>query len=144
MSFITIKEKLKSVLEGIADIQEVRDFPNQNFNGYPAVNVRTIGNTSDYETTSENLEVYSFELIVFQELNDGVHTNEQAREIIEGLCDTIRDTIDSDEFLNGISLPSDRTMIGVRPTVSQIGEEDSGKYIVAVIEIACRISKDIS
>jgi len=143
MSFITIKEKIKSKLQSISAIQEVKDFPNVNFNGFPSVTVRTIGNTSDYETTTEDLEVYNFEIIAFQELNDLVHTNEKARKIIEELCDTIRDNFDEDEFLAGISLPSGRTMIGVRPTVSQIMEEDSGKYVVAVIEIACRVSKNI-
>jgi hypothetical protein len=141
MSFVTIKEKLKSKLQSISEISEVSDYPNQNFTAYPSAVVRTIGNTSDYETTTENLEVYSFEVALFQELNDSVHTNAEAREIIEGLCDTVRDNIDSDEFLSGISLPSDRVMIGVRPTVSTIGEFDNGKYVIAVIEVACRISK---
>lgn len=142
MSFSVLKEKIKTKLEGISDIQQVKDYPSVDFNGYPSVTVRTTGNTSDYETTTENLEVYNFEIIAFQQLaDDGAKTNVQAREIIEGLCDTIRDNFDSDEFLAGLSLPSNRNLMGVVPTVSEIMEEDSGKYVVAVIEIACKVSK---
>ncbi len=67
----------------------------------------------------------------------------KSREIIEELCDTVRDTFDSDEFLTGLSLPSGRTMLGVKPTVSKIYEEDSGKYVVAEIVLDIRVSKKV-
>ena len=143
MSFITLKAKIKSILEGISAINQVLDYPSQDFQHYPAVVVRTNGNTSEYETTHENDEIYSFSLFVFQNL-DGVFSKEKSRDILEELCDTIRDTFDSDEFLNGVSLPSDRTMLGVKPTVSSIEEDDSGIYVIAEIELAIRISKKIS
>jgi len=142
MSFIILKEKVKTVLQSISAIQQVLDYPNQDFSGFPAVIVRTNGNTSQYETTSENDEVYSFSLFVYQNI-EGVFSAEKAREILEELCDTIRDTFDSNEFLNGVTMPTGRTMLGIRPTVSEIGEDDSGKYCIAVIELAIRISKKV-
>jgi len=142
MSFISLKTKIKSVLEGLSAIEQVSDFPNQDFSGFPSVMVRTNGNTSDYETTSENEEVYSFSLFTFQ-LIEGAFTPERARNILEEVCDVIRDAFDSDEFLNGISLPSGRAILGIRPTVSSIGEDDSGKYAIAEIELAVRVSKMI-
>ena len=142
MSFITIKQKIKAVLLTINTIQQVSDYPNQDFSGFPSVMVRTNGNSSEYETTNENDELYSFSLFVFQ-IVEGVFTAEKSRNILEEMCDTIRDTFDSDEFLNGISLPAGRTILGVRPTVSKIGEDDSGKYCVAEIEIAVRVSKTV-
>ena len=142
MSFITLKEKIKTVLGTISGIEQVLDYPNQDFHGFPSVIVRTNGNTSEYETTSENSEIYSFSLFVYQNI-EGVFTAEKAREILEELCDTIRDTFDSNEFLTGVSLPSDRVMLGVRPTVSDIGEDDSGKYCIAVIDLSIRISKKV-
>ena len=143
MSFVTIKDQIKVKLETIASIQEVHDFPHQDFGGFPAVTVRTVGNTSDYETTCENGELYTFALQCFQNIEGEVHTATAARRIMEVLCDTIRDAFDSDEFLTGISLPADRTMIGVLPTVSEIYETDNGKYVIADIEIAVQISKKI-
>jgi hypothetical protein len=62
---------------------------------------------------------------------------------LEETCDIIRDKFDTDEFLNGITMPSDRVLLGVKPTVSSIGEDDSGKYCVAEVELACRVSKSI-
>jgi hypothetical protein len=140
MSFITIKSKIKSILQGVSKIEQVSDYPNQDFSGFPAVMIRTNGNTSNYETTQENDEIYSFSLFVFQ-IIEGVYSAEKARNILEEMCDLIRDTFDSDEFLNGISMPSGRSILGVRPTVSSIGEDDSGKYCIAEIELAVRVSK---
>ncbi len=142
MSFIAIKGKIKSVLESLSEVQQVSDYPNQDFSGFPAVMVRTNGNTSDYETTNENDEIYSFSLFVFQ-IIEGAFSAEKAREILEEMCDLIRDTFDSDEFLNGIVMPAGRTILGVKPTVSNIGEDDSGKYSIAEIELAVRVSKFI-
>jgi hypothetical protein len=51
MSFISLKNKIKSVLLTIPEIQQVADYPTQDFSGFPAVVVRTNGNTSEYETT---------------------------------------------------------------------------------------------
>ena len=126
MSFITLKEKIRTILLTIPQVKQILDYPSQDFNGYPCVVVRTNGNTSEYETTHDNEEVYSFSLFLFQNLDEAVFSKVQSREIVEELCDTIRDTFDSDEFLNGVSMPSGRTLLGVRPTVSQIGEDDSG------------------
>lgn len=142
MSFITIKQKIKSVLLTIPTLQQVTDYPNQDFSGFPAVMIRTNGNSSEYETTTENDEVYSYSLFVYQ-IIEGTFTAEKARNILEEECDLIRDTFDTDEFLNGITLPTGRTLLGVRPTVSKIGEDDSGKYCVAEIEIAVRVSKTV-
>lgn len=143
MSFISLKEKIKSILNGVANIQQVADYPTENFQGFPACVVRTNGNTSDYETTDENTEIYDFTVYLFQDLANPTMTIIQAREQIEALCDEIRDKFDSDEFLNGVSLPADRTMLGVKPTVSKIFEEESGKYVVAEIDLAVKISKHI-
>ena len=142
MSFISIKSKIKSVLQSVSTIAQVSDYPNQDFSSFPAVMIRTNGNSSEYETTTENDELYSFSLFVYQ-IIEGAFTAEKARNILEQECDTIRDTFDSDEFLNGISLPAGRTLLGVRPTVSKIGEDDSGKYCIAEIELAVRISKSV-
>jgi len=142
MSFVTLKSKIKTKLQAMSQIAQVTDYPNQDFQDYPAVMIRTNGNTSNYETTTENQEVYSFSLFVFQNL-DGVFSKEKARNILEELCDIIRDTFDSDEFLSGISMTSDRTMLGIRPTVSKIGEDDAGKWCIAEIELACRVSKSV-
>jgi len=142
MSFVTLKAQIKSKLESLDDIQEVANYPSQDFQGYPAAMVRSNGNSSDYETTCDNQEIYSFSIILLQPIK-GTMSEEKARTVMEELCDTVRDAFDSDEFLSGISLPADRVMIGIRPTVSEIGQEDEGKFIVADIEIACRVQKTI-
>jgi 5-carboxymethyl-2-hydroxymuconate isomerase len=140
MSFIILKDKIISKLKSISEIQQVEEYPTEDFNGFPAVMIRSVGNTSDYWSTTDNDEIYTFMLTLFQ-INDGVQDIKKSRRIIEELCDTIRDNFDSDEFLNGTVFSSNRVMIGVKPTTSKITEADNGKYTVADIELAIRIAK---
>ena len=144
MSFITLKSSIKSKLESISEIQQVADYPTEDFNGFPAAAVRTMGNTSDYETTTENDELYSFLVYLFNPLDNPVNDRIKVRSFMEELCDTVRDAFDSDEFLSGISMPSGRIMIGIRPTVSLIDESDNGKFITAEIVLDIRVSKNIN
>jgi hypothetical protein len=142
MSFITLKEKIKTELQEISTIQQVADYPTQDFQGYPAACVRSDRQTAQYESTSENYEEYAFTVYLLQNL-DGVWDVVKSREIIEELCDQVRDHFDSDEFLSGISMPSGRVLLGIRPTSSEIFEEENGKFVVAEISIICRVSKSI-
>ena len=142
MSFVTLKQQIKTKLEAITQIQEVSDYPTQDFQGYPAAMVRTDGNVSEYETTSENQEIYNFTVILLQIL-EGTLDEEKARDVMESLCDVVRDAFDSDEFLSGISLPADRVMIGIKPTVSDIGVDEDGKFVISEIELAVRVQKSI-
>lgn len=143
MSFITLKAQLKSKLQSISQIQEVKDYPQEDFGGFPAAVVRTNGNTSEYETNAENDEIYSFTIFLLQNIDGTVFSPVKSRLIIEELCDIVRDSIDSDEFLSGLSLPSDRVILGVRPTVSNIFETDNGKFVTAEINLSIRVSKTV-
>lgn len=138
----TLKDKIKSVLQTITEIAQIEDYPNQDFNQYPAVELAYEGNKSDYLTNTENDVIFNFILFVYQ-IVEGAIDRKKARLILEELSDTICDTFDSDEFLNGISLPSNRTMIGVRPTTVKIGEDEDGKFTVAQVELAIRVTKNI-
>jgi hypothetical protein len=135
-----LKDKLKTKIQSIVGVAEVLDYPSQDFNQFPAVQISFDGNVSNYETNKENDELFTFSVYVFQ-IIEGVFTKVKSRLIIEELSDTIRDNLDSDEFLSGIVMPTNKTILGVRPTTSEIGEDDEGKYVIAKIEVAIRISK---
>jgi len=135
-----IKEKIKEILLGTVGLGQVENYPNQDFNKYPAAQISYDGNTSNYLTNSENDILYTFSVYLFQ-IVEGSINRETARLIMEELTDTICDSFDSDEFLNGIALPSGKTMIGVKPTTVEIGEDEEGKFTVAKLELATRVTK---
>ena len=142
MSYIDLKKKIKAELAEITEIQQIADYPTMDFQGYPAAVVRSDEQTGDYESTSENYEEYAFTVFILQNIG-GVWDIVKSREIIETICDTVRDHFDTDEFLSGIALPSGRNFFGIRPTRSRIFEEESGKFVVAQITLICRVSKII-
>lgn len=135
-----LKEKIKTIVSGISGVAKVEDYPTQDFSQFPAVEISFDGNTSEYETTKENLELFVYNLYLYQ-IIDGVFDRKKSRLILEELSDTIRDTFDSDEFLSGITMPTNKTLMGIKPTISEIGESDDGKYAMSRIEIAVSVSK---
>lgn len=135
-----IKEYIKSYLVATSGVGQVEDYPNQDFNTWPGVEVSYNGNVSTYLSTTENDIVYAYTLFVYQ-MVEGSIDRRRARLILEELSDVIADRFDSNEFLDGIALPSGKTMIGVKPTTVEISEDEEGKYTLAKIEIATRITK---
>ena len=142
MTATTIKAKIKSVLLSITGVEQVEDYPNQDFSAYPAVQVAYEGHTSERHSNEENDVVHTFKAFVFQVV-EGAIDRSRARIILEELTDTICDTFDSDEFLAGISLPAGKTIIGIKPTNVLIGEDEEGKFTVSEIELAVRVNKDV-
>jgi len=147
MSFNILSTKIKSILEGISDIQIVYDYPWLKFSGYPAATVTPSGYDSDYETSSENQRVYIYTLRLFVNLNDVNKTTykekvEDGHRIIRELTDTVIDTFDKDELLDGIILPTGYTMIGVKPVPSSIVYFPQEKMVVSEIKLEVKISFD--
>lgn len=135
-----LKEYIKAYLVATTGVGQVEDYPNQDFNTWPGIEVSYNGNTSTYLSTSENDILYAYTLFIYQ-IVEGSIDKRRARLILEELSDVIADRFDSNEFLDGVALPSGKTMIGVKPTTVEIAEDEEGKYIVARMEIATRITK---
>lgn len=147
MSFRTLSNQIKSILEGISDIQNVYDYPWYKFDGYPAATILPSDLESDYETSVENLREYVFNVELFLSLNavnkDGYEQKvEDGFRIMENLIDTVIDTFDKDETMTGISLPTGKTMIGIYPVPSVLVFLEDDKMIYAEVKIRVRISFD--
>lgn len=135
-----IKEYIKAYLLATTGVGQVEDYPNQDFETWPAVQVSYDGNVSTYLSTTENDIIYAYTLFIYQ-IVEGAIDRRKARLILEELSDVIADRFDSNEFMNGISLPASKTMIGIKPTTVEIAEDEEGKFILAKMEIATRITK---
>ena len=144
MSYIDLKSQIISKLDLIDEIQQVEEYPTTDVNGYPAAIVRSMSNDAEYETTCDNLETYRFIVYLLVENSAGFKGIKKARAIVEEVADVIIDAFDDDEFLAGITLTSDRQMMGILPVTSSIDEVEEGKYVEAEISLNIRISKTLS
>ena len=140
MSFAHIKNEIVDKLETVTNITEVHAYPTNDFNGYPACNVVTINNESDYQSNQENERHYVYLVQLVQDTE--TVSVLKARKIIESLVDEVMDLFDSDEFLTGISMPTKKTMIGLIPALSEIIEGD--KYVIAHIMLTAKVLFDIN
>lgn len=148
MSFRIIRPQIKTLLESISTIQEVSGVPSLKFNGFPACYVIPSDNSSDYETTSENVRVFSFILRVFYETKStGI---ENAMTAMEALVDTILDTLDKEDLKSsttrtvGINLPTGYTFLNIQAHPSGWGELTEENLIMSEISIKVRVSIDIN
>ena len=140
MSFVTLKEKLKSKLSGITSIQEVADYPTDEFNGYPAVMIATARNEGEFETTTENKRTYVFKIFVLQKCDKEVGER-KARNIVDKVVDDIIETFDEDQQLTGITLPSQETLIISFPALGEVRNEPP--FVIAEMELKVVISFSI-
>jgi len=142
MSFEILRNRLATKLKTISSIQEVHTYPTEEFGGFPAAVIASARMDSAFETTNENKRTYIFTIYLFQELESkGAN---QARRIIEGVCDDVIEALDEDQGLTGIEsdLPSQETMVIAFPVVPEILEDP--KYIRAELEIRIVISFSIT
>lgn len=140
--YTTLKNKIKTKLDGITKLQEVSDDPKLDFSGYPSAVIIPSDDDSDYETNQENLRIYSFDVNLFYEVQaSGIGA---ALDALYDLADDVMDLFDKDQTLSGISLPADYTMIAVLPVSGGWGEIPDTKLITKVIKLKIKISVDIS
>lgn len=150
-----LNQHIAEKLEEITDIQSVYDHPWGQFEGYPAVTVFPSGNSSDYETTAENLRSYVFLVHLFIDVNaiqkdangniiTGKAQVKEAYRLIRVLVDKIIDKFDQDETMSGIELPTGKTMINVVPSPSAIELFEQENILVAEMRLECRIVFDVA
>lgn len=148
MSFATLQPQLKTLLETITEFQEVSEFPKIKYSGYPAVCVFPSDNTSDYETTTENLRIYAFYLVIFYETKEsGVPSAMQA---LRGLVDSVLDKFDQEDQKGsgtrvlGQSLPAGYTFLNILAHPAKWGMLPDEELLTAEIAVKVRISRDIT
>lgn len=141
MSFVKIKQQLKSKFQSISSIQEVADYPTEEFNGFPAVMISSARNEAEFETTVHNERAYVFNVFILQKVYENID-EKKARDIIDSVVDDVIEALDKDQQLTGIDLPSSETMIISFPILSEIRNEPP--YIVAELEVKVKISFNIT
>ena len=139
--FQSIRNQIKTKLEGIASIQEVRDYPSEEFGGFPAAMVTSTRNEGEFETTKENKRVYVFTIYLLEDVES--KGARQARRIIEGVVDDVIESFDEDQLLTGVSLSSKETMIICFPGLADVYETSDGKYTIGEMELKVAVSVSI-
>lgn len=147
MSFTILRPQLKTLMQSVSKIQEVAGYPKLKFTGFPACYIVPSDNSSDYETTRENVRVYAFVLRFFYETKDtGI---ENAILAMEDLLDTVLDTLDKEDLKDsltrtlGINMPTGYTFLNILAHPSDWAEVPDENLIMAEVTVKVRISIDI-
>jgi len=135
-----IKNTVKSKLDNVVALQEVHQYPEIKFNGYPAATIVPSDNESDFETTTENQRVYAFTIRLFSQIKgSGL---EKAYGQMYNLIDEVLDEFDKDQGLSGLTLPTGYTMIISEALPSAVGLVAETDLLMAMVTIRVRILID--
>ena len=141
MAFENIRNKVKDKLKTISSIQEVQDFPTDEFGGFPAAMVTSTRLEADFQTTIENKRTYVFTVYILQEVKS--QGEKKSRRIVEKVVDDVIENFDKDQLLSGISLPANESIIISYPVLSSIYTGGEGRYVVGELEIKVVIQFNI-
>jgi len=147
MSWTVLRPQLKTLLETLSTIQEVSSVPKIKFGGYPSATVNPSDNSADYETTTENIRTYSFNVHVFYETKQT--SVEDAFTALDEVVDSVIDLFDQEDQKGasrvvGINLPTGYTFLNIWATPSYWGEIPGEELLMSQIVVKIRLSIDIS
>ena len=98
-TFTSIRSALKTILDGISEIQVVFDYHEENLTGFPAVTFDVAEEAGQFITNKENLRTITFQINIYQEVK--VITENEAKRILDVVSDAIITAIESDFNLSG-------------------------------------------
>ena len=148
MSFTTLRPQIGTLVDTLDTIQEVSNAPKIKFAGYPAVHIVPSDNEADYETTTENVRTYAFNLRIFYETKQT--SIEDAYSALEEVIDSVMDLFDQEDQKGssdrtvGVDLPARYTFLNIWAVPSFWGEVVGEELIMAQISVRVRISVDVS
>lgn len=148
MSFQILRSQIKDLVDNNSEIQEVSGSPKIKFDGYPAAYVVPSDNSSDYETTTENIRTYAFIVRIFYETKQG--GVEQAIASLESILDDLLDSFDQEDLKGsdtrtvGLNLPANYTFINLFATPGEWSEIPGENLIMGEIRVRVRISVDLT
>lgn len=148
MSFTTLRPQIGTLLETLDTIQEVSNAPKIKFSGYPAAHIVPSDNEADYETTTENVRTYAFNVRIFYETK--VTSVEDALSALEEVVDSVLDLFDQEDQKDaadrtvGVDLPARYTFLNIWAVPGMWGELPGEQLIMAQMSVKVRISVDIS
>ena len=139
MSLVLIHAAIKAKLETLkpAILKEVYGSKinplEKEFADFPVAELIESGNEADYLSTKENMRVYPFEVYIYQEIEKAGGVDE-AYGILRGVVDTILDTFDNDQGLNG-------SADWVEPAISGFTDFQRRDKTIAVAIINLKVHK---
>jgi hypothetical protein len=100
-----IKTKLEAINDGGSPaksiLYEVHDFTEGQFQGYPSANIRISGGEGEFSDTARNQREFIFNIDLYQEVDEGGKTKEEATDAMVLAIDKIMEAFDTDVNLNG-------------------------------------------
>ncbi len=132
-TFVSIREKVKAILDGISDLSFVADFHDGNVTGFPAATFDISEETSEFLTNKENLRTITFEIVLQQEIKVAGLGN--AKRILDQVTLKVIDA-----FANDFSL--DGEVDWCTPLVGPRGqfEGPSGSIFFQQLNLECRFT----
>lgn len=98
-TFVSIRAKVKGVLDGVTKLAFVEDFHDTNLKGFPAATFDVADEDAEFLTNKENLRTVTFEIVLWQELKG--RGKDEAKRILDEVAIDVIDAFENDFNLGG-------------------------------------------
>lgn len=133
-TFVSVRAKVKGVLDGVAKLAFVDDFHNAKITGYPAATFDISDEDAEFITNKENLRTITFQIVLSQEQKGLGKDN--AKRILDQVTIDVIDAFESDFSLGG-------EVDFCLPLAGERGQDNSGAGAVffQVLNLQCKFIK---
>ena len=131
-----LKDKIKTKLQAITQIQEVHDEPTYQFEGYPAVTFYPIeSDDSKSANTTQDDVYYNFQIDIFHNVPEESNGIGEAIDTLYNTVDYILDPFRKDAYYSGLTLPSGYTFLKLEPISAGWEQDTERKLLIATIKL---------
>lgn len=147
MSWPTIRNDIKTVIEEVGEVAVVSSLPTFDFAQFPAVSITLEDVDSEVENIFENLQVFIFKLrVLYNASTEGVGT---AISKVEEAVDAVINRIDQEEQFGverviGASLGAGYQILDIVPVMGPWFMNEDTKLVGAEVRLRVRASFDIN
>ena len=98
-TFISVRDKITAILNGVAKLAFVADFHDPNLTGFPAATFDITEETGEFITNKENLRTITYQIVLYQEIKR--RGLDDAQRILDGVAIDVIDAFENDFNLGG-------------------------------------------
>lgn len=147
MSYQSIRQSIKTLIDSVSGLADVKNKPTLNFSGYPAVTIVQQDFENQFLSRDENLRTYTFMVRVFYDSASGGVNNAVSN--LETVVENITNKIDDEEAIEitrtiASSLDSNETLIAIESVPNEWNFVESTAMIVQEITVNIQTISDIT
>jgi len=148
MAYKQLRDNIKTLLEELtSSFAEISSVPSMEFSGYPAAFIGVSGNENDFQSTQDNMRIYSYKIWIFNEYDQTAYAT--AYDALLDIAESVINKLDEQESPDSAremanSLDSKYTLAAVEAIPGRFASDEVEKLLAIEITVRCKVLVDLT